>query len=1058
MASLAATTEADVRQLKALLRAGLAGVLFFELATWWLVARFDPTRLHVEQPFILFDVALASTTLGLTCCEWFKRHWRAQTMAFCLVLITSRTFLTIAINEDEPLVLMLFVLVLGTAVLVPWGTRWQGVLTLAGMLAFAVAVIDEAIEPMDFNRWMVLAAMSAFGLSFTALKEHHRCQVRLIEALMDKERRLVRSQAVLRKLFDAVPDLVALTRFSDGKFFEVNEEVLGRTGLSREQALATSVVELAIWVRPEERAAYIERLKHEGRVRNLEVDFRLGGAVAPYLMSAVTVEIDGELYALNVARDATSIKENERALREAQEGLSAQVARLTATETLLRSQVAEREAAERVARERAATLRKVFEASIDTITINRLADGRYIDLNKEFLTTGYTREQALGATTRELGIWADPEQFREFRRRIVSTGRVRDMEVDFRTRGERVVPCLISAAVAEIGGEQCVVSIVRDISARKRMEQELIAARETALAASQAKSEFLSSMSHEIRTPMNAILGMADLLDGPLDLEQRRYVDTMRSNGSALLRLINDILDVAKIESGRLSLESVSFDLEDEVNKAVETMGVRAHEKGLELTTRILPHVAPRLIGDPLRLRQILINLAANAIKFTAKGEVALTVESLSPAEALHLGFSAASAVDGDGRAPAAWLRFSVADSGIGIPADKLSAIFSNFTQADTSVSRRFGGSGLGLTIVRRLSEMMGGRVEVESEVGRGSIFRVTVPLGVDTRPAAPAQGGAAVSLDGVRILVVDDNQTNRLILREILSPRRALVTEAADGAAALAELARASACGRPYQLMLLDYRMPEMDGVEVARQAIHDGLARTAANGQETIILMLTSDDLNFRLARMREAGVHTYLIKPIRRAELLDKINLLLNDADGGHTRLAPAAEPDDDAAPLRILLAEDAPDNRFLIQAYLKKLPYRIEIAEDGRVAIEKFKTLRPDLVLMDVQMPEVDGLAATRAIRRWEAGKGLTPTPIIALTASALEDDVKRSLDAGCNQHISKPVKKAILLDAIRAATGSASAAEPARGAARTERRSAADSQPRGAADRPPTLVA
>lgn len=484
------TPDGDVRQVKALLRTGLALVLFFELATWLLGAHFDPVRLHSEKPFIAFDIALVSIAFCASCFGWFSSHWRAVAMAFCLILIASRTLLSFAINKNEPLVLMLFVLVLGTAVLVPWDWRWQGMLTLAGLFAFALAVMGGAVEPMDLDRWMVLAAIGAFGLSFTALKEHHRSQAVLIEALIDKEERLAGSQAVLRKLFDAVPDIVTLTRFSYGKLLEVNEEALKRTGLTREEALATSVIKMAAWVQPEERAAYVERLQREGRVRDLEVDFRLRGTVAPYLMSAVVIEIENELYALNVARDATGIKENERALREAQERLSAQVERLTATEALLRAQVAEREAAERVAREREATLRKVFEASIDTITINRLSDGRYIDLNKEFLTTGYSREQALAATTQQLGIWSDAEQFIAFRRRIVCSGRVRDMEVDFRTRNGRVVPCLISGAVVELGGEQCVVSIVRDISVRKRMEQELVAAREAALAARRPSPNF----------------------------------------------------------------------------------------------------------------------------------------------------------------------------------------------------------------------------------------------------------------------------------------------------------------------------------------------------------------------------------------------------------------------------------------------------------------------------------------------------------------------------------------------------------------------------------------
>lgn len=796
IAALAYASESDPQKLKTLLRTGLGIVFFFEVATWFETVRFEHALLHAELPFFAFDLALVSAALGLTYFKWFERNWRMISMAFCLILIASRTLSALAVGDDEPLLLALFVLVLGTTVLVPWSVRWQGVLTLASLIAFTIAALDGVIEPDDLQRWLVLAATVAFAMSFTALKDQHRGQALLIEKLLDKEKRLTKSQVLLRTLFDAVPDLVTLTRFSDGKLLEVNDELLRRSGFTREQALATTVLQANAWVRPGERDQYVRQLKENGRVRNLEVDFRLQGVVAPFLMSSVAIEIDGELHALNVARDATRIREHERALRQAQERLSAQVEQLTAAQERLRAEVTEREAAERIAHDREIALRRVFEASLDSIAITRARDGAYVDVNKEFeRLTGYSREQALGKTSEDLHVWAAPGQSAAFYRKVRIEGQVRDIEANFRGPGGRNIDGLISAGVVELGGEPCVVAIVRDISARKQMERDLIAAREAALAASQAKSEFLSSMSHEIRTPMNAILGMADLLsDGPLGAEQRRYVDTMRSNGNALLHLINDILDVAKIESGRLSLESAGFDLEDLVTKAVETMGVRAHAKGLELTARILAHVPLNLIGDPLRLHQILINLVANAIKFTEKGEVALTVESLTPAEALRLHFTPSTfeGEDGQPRAPAAWLRFSVADTGIGIAADQLDAIFTDFTQADASISRHFGGSGLGLTIVRRLSELMGGRVEVESAVGRGSTFRVTVALGIDSRPASAAMRGATRSLDGVRILIVDDNATNRLILHEILVRSRAEVTEADSGQAALAELGRA--------------------------------------------------------------------------------------------------------------------------------------------------------------------------------------------------------------------------------------------------------------------------
>jgi PAS domain S-box-containing protein len=332
MTALARGSESDLRQLNALLRTGLGMVCFFEAATWLEVARFEPALLYTERPFFIFDIALVGAGLCLTYSKWFARNWRPVTMAFCLVLIASRTLSTLAINDDEPLMLALFVVMLGAAVLVPWSARWQGLLTLASLIAFVIAAAGGVVEVTDLQRWMVLAAMGAFGWSFTALKDHYRSQAILIEALLDKERRLARSQTMLRTLFDAVPDIVTVTRFSDGKLIDVNEELLRRNGLSREKTLAISMARADAWVRPEERDRYLRQLKDDGRVRDFETDLRFRGVVAPYLVSSVALEIDGELHALNVARDATSIKENERALREAQERLRAQVERLTATE------------------------------------------------------------------------------------------------------------------------------------------------------------------------------------------------------------------------------------------------------------------------------------------------------------------------------------------------------------------------------------------------------------------------------------------------------------------------------------------------------------------------------------------------------------------------------------------------------------------------------------------------------------------------------------------------------------------------------------------------------
>ncbi|HVA80718.1 MAG TPA: response regulator [Candidatus Binataceae bacterium] len=877
MAALSCASESDLRQLKTLLRTGLGIIFLAESGRWLDVARFEPALLHTTRPFFVFDMALLGAALCLTYLKWFEHHWRAVAMALCLILMTSRTLSGIAINQDEQLMLSLFVL--GTALLVPWGMRWQAVIALAGLIAFTIAARTGIVEPNALQRWLLLVATIAFTLSFTALKDHYRSQALLIEELRDGKERLRaenadrrrtgahlrRSEAMMRQLFDAVPDLVTVSRLTDGKFIEVNAEFLKRTGLSREKALTTSTLEIGQWVRPEERQAFVQKLKADGHVREFEVDFRLLGAVVPYLASSVVVDLDGEPCTLGVGHDITRIKESERALHEAQQRLSTQIEELTST------------------------------------------------------------------------------------------------------------------------------------------QRELIGAREAALAASQAKSEFLSSMSHEIRTPMNAILGMAELLEEtPLNRDQKKFLGIMRNNGGALLLLINDILDLAKVEAGRLTLERIDFDLENLTDKVIETLGLRAHSKSLELAVHLMPDVPRQLGGDPLRLRQILINLIGNAIKFTETGQVLLTVER-----------------DPAGEGPGA-LLFTVSDTGIGIAADKLDAVFSNFTQADSSTTRRYGGSGLGLAIAKRLVALMDGRIWAESELGAGSAFHFTARFEEGNARLAKEPSAVALILSGIRALVVDDNATNRLILREMLTSRGAEVSEAEDGPQGLVLLERARLSGRLFKLLLLDCRMPGMDGFQVAERikAIgYDGMS----------ILMLTSDDLKIELAHLKQLGLGAYLVKPVRRLDLFDAIAAAMAGRNGdlGPAGGKPAGTSIDAAASprrsLRVRLAEDSRDNRILIRAYLKNSCARIDEAENGLIAIEQAKAQKYDLVLMDIQMPVMDGLEAIRLIRRRERQNGSERVPIIALTASALESDVHRSLEAGADLHVSKPVKKATLLAAIESVT-------------------------------------
>ncbi|HKN00311.1 MAG TPA: response regulator [Candidatus Binataceae bacterium] len=542
---------------------------------------------------------------------------------------------------------------------------------------------------------------------------------------------------------------------------------------------------------------------------------------------------------------------------------------------------------------------------------------------------------------------------------------------------------------AEVGAREEMIGRLRET------QQELVVSREAALAAYRARSEFLSSMSHEIRTPMNSVLGMAELLgDTQLDVEQQRYLNLIQSNGAMLLELINSILDLARMESGDLSVVAGQFDLHDLVERVADALAVTAFEKQLELVVRLRPGTPRRVEGDSLRLRQILTNLIGNAIKFTEHGQVVVTVEPAADANSSRL------------------LRFSVADTGIGIAPDKLKTIFEPFTQVDSSSARRYAGSGLGLAIVTRLVSLMGGRVSVESAAGSGSTFSFTARF--DRLSLAIEENGrAASSLAGATVLVADDNQAARDALCEMLGALGAKVDQCASGHEAIGRIEGAALASDGIVLMdgsLPDFTLPDLV----------DALAASPVDPAR-IIMMLRTTDLTEHLAKLRTAGLSSYVTKPVKRDDLLTTIRTILAPEAAAQR---PALEADaiftqtPAISPARLLIADDIAVNRALVRGLLKHLPFQIDDAVDGQDALAKVMAIRYDAVLMDMQMPVLDGYGAATAIRSWEREQGCDRVPIIALTASALEADITRAVEAGCDLHLAKPVSGKDLVEMLR----------------------------------------
>jgi two-component system sensor histidine kinase/response regulator len=634
------------------------------------------------------------------------------------------------------------------------------------------------------------------------------------------------------------------------------------------------------------------------------------------------------------------------------------------------------------------------------------SDGRFLEVNPAYVRMlGYESKEELLPLEIPSTLYVSRAEYEAFRTRLLAAGAMQDyIERLCRKDGsEIIVEANVRVVKDPAGSVLYFEGFVNDITQRKRVEVALQQAKEAAEAANLAKSQFLANMSHDIRTPMNGIIGMVELaLDTELTAEQREYLNVVKGSADSLLRLLNDILDFAKIEAKKLDLEPLVFRLRESLGSTMKTLAVRAHAKGLELAYRIAPAVPDALVGDPARLRQILVNLVGNAIKFTEQGEVVVGVEDIE---------SEASPTDAS-RSNSISLHFSVRDTGVGIPVEKQRAIFEPFMQADSSTTRQYGGTGLGLAISAQLVTLMGGQIWVESHPGQGSTFHVTVAFNRQDDRAMDMTPPELSQLQNIPVLIVDDNATNRNILVETLMQWNWCPMAVASGQAALEALAKAQNSGENFALTLIDAQMPEMDGFALVEWLAQHPLPTGA------IVMMLTPAAQQGHTARCHELGVAAYVTKPIAYSSLVTAINTAFHGPQKTNAGRQPVAHPAVDRMQphLSILLAEDNAVNQRLAVRLLEKRGHAVVVARNGKEALAAWTREPFDLILMDVQMPEMDGFEATAAIREAERIKG-GHTPIIAMTAHAMAGDRQRCLDAGMDGYISKPIQAQTVFEAI-----------------------------------------